>query len=58
MRLRKIKTRSHFPNDEAATKLIFLALGNITAVWGVLPDWKQAMNQFGILFEDRFRLMR
>ena len=34
-RLRKIiKTRSHFPSDEAATKLIFLALRNITADWG------------------------
>ena len=31
-RLRKIlKTRGHFPNDEAATKLIWLALRNITA---------------------------
>ena len=59
-RLRKIiKTRSHFPSDEAATKLIFLVLGNITADWGrAAPDWKQAMNQFAVLFEDRFRLMR
>lgn len=59
-RLRKIiKTRSHFPSDEAATKLIFLALRNITADWGrAAPDWKQAMNQFAILFEDRFRPMR
>ena len=59
-RLRKIiKTRSHFPSDEAATKLIFLALKNITADWGrAAPDWKQAMNQFAILYEDRFRPMR
>jgi transposase-like protein len=34
-RLRKIiKTRGHFPSDEAATKLIWLALRNITADWG------------------------
>lgn len=32
-----IKTRSHFPSDEAATKLIFLALRGITAIGGVLP---------------------
>jgi len=33
--LRKIiKTRGHFPTDEAATKLILLALQNITANWG------------------------
>ena len=32
--LRKIiKTRGHFPNDDAATKLIWLALRNITAKW-------------------------
>jgi putative transposase len=34
-RLRKIiKTRGHFPSDDAATKLIWLALRNITADWG------------------------
>lgn len=55
-RLRKIiKTRSHFPNDEAATKLLWLALRNITADWGrAAKDWKEAMNQFAILYEDRF----
>jgi putative transposase len=55
-RLRKIvKPRGHFPNDEAATKLIWLALQNITANWGhAAHDWKSAMNQFAILYEDRF----
>ena len=55
-RLRKIiKTRGHFPSDDAATKLIWLALGNITADWGrAAKDWKEAMNQFAILYEDRF----
>ena len=55
-RLRKIiKTRGHFPSDDAATKLIWLALSNITAYWGrAAPDWKRAMNQFAILYEDRF----
>ncbi|MBN3845179.1 IS256 family transposase [Burkholderia sp. Ac-20349] len=54
--LRKIiKTRGHFPTDEAATKLIWLALRNITADWGrAAHDWKAAMNQFAILYEDRF----
>ena len=34
-RLRKIiKTRGHFPSDDAATKLIWLALRNITKDWG------------------------
>ena len=54
--LRKIiKTRGHFPNDEAATKLIWLALRNITAKWERGPRfWKLAMNQFAILYADRF----
>ncbi|WLH38406.1 transposase [Pseudomonas sp. FP2196] len=54
--LRKIiKTRGHFPTDEAATKLIWLALQNITANWGsAAHDWKNAMNQFAVLYGDRF----
>ena len=54
--LRKIiKTRGHFPSDEAASKLIWLALRNITADWDRAGrDWKEAMNQFAILYEDRF----
>ena len=55
-RLRKIiKTRGHFPSDDAATKLIWLALRNITADWGrAAKDWKAAMNQFAILYDERF----
>jgi len=54
--LRKIiKTRGHFPTDEAATKLLWLALRNITAQWHHAPQhWKQAMRQFAILYDDRF----
>jgi len=55
-RLRKIiKSRGHFPSDDAASKLIWLALRNITAEWGrAAHNWKEAMNQFAILYEDRF----
>ena len=50
-----IKTRGHFPSDEAATKLIWLALRNITAEWSrPAYNWKSAMNQFAILYGDRF----
>jgi transposase-like protein len=50
-----IKTRGHFPSDDAASKLIWLALRNITADWGrAAHNWKEAMNQFAILYEDRF----
>jgi len=55
-RLRKIlKTRGHFPSEEAATKLIWLALRNITADWRrAATHWKEAMRQFAVLYEDRF----
>jgi putative transposase len=54
--LRKIiKTRGHFPNDDAATKLLWLALRNITATWKRGDrSWKLAMRQFAILYDDRF----
>ncbi|MBK8890896.1 MAG: IS256 family transposase [Dechloromonas sp.] len=59
-RLRKIiKTRGHFPSDDAASKLIWLALRNITADWGrAAKDWKEAMNQFAILYAERFEAAR
>ena len=58
--LRKIiKTRGHFPNDDAATKLIWLALRNITTKWERgAPFWKTAMRLFAILYEDRFTAPR
>jgi len=56
MQLRKIiKNRGHFPSDEAATKLIYLALRNITKKWTMSArEWKAAMTQFAILFPERF----
>jgi transposase-like protein len=56
--LRKIiKTRGHFPSDDAATKLLWLALRNITANWSRADKrWREAMNQFAILYEERFTL--
>ena len=50
-----LKTRVHFPSDDAATKLIWLALRNITEDWGrAANNWKSAMNQFAIMHEDKF----
>ena len=49
----------HFPSDEAATKLIWLALCNIISQWSrATREWKAAMNQFAELYEDRFTLAR
>jgi putative transposase len=60
--LRKItKNRGHFPNDEAAIKLLYLGIRNIstkrggdagTGTWG----WKQALNSLVILFPGRLPL--
>ncbi|NTY39849.1 IS256 family transposase [Burkholderia diffusa] len=60
MQLRKIiKTRGHFPNDEAAIKLLRLALRNVLAkAVRAAFDWKSAMNQFAILFGERFMQAR
>jgi transposase-like protein len=56
MQLRKIvKTRGHFPTDEAATKLLYLALRNITAKWRRGNHaWKAAMPYLAMLFGSRF----
>lgn len=52
-----IRNKGHFPNDEAATKLIYLALRNITAKWKNPPrEWHAAKVQFAIQFGDRFAL--
>ena len=55
-RLRKIiKTRGHFPNDEAATKLLWLALRNLTRRWTMpVRPWREAMTQFAVLYQERF----
>ena len=54
--LRKIiKTRGSFPSEEAALKLLYLALQNISEKWEVVQHWKAALNQFEILWGERIR---
>lgn len=56
MSLRKIiKTRGSFPSEEAAFKLLYLALRNTSARWEAIQHWKQALNQFEVLWGDRIR---
>ena len=56
MSLRKIiKTRGSFPSEEAALKLLYLALQNVSAKWDLVQQWKQALNQFEILWGDRIK---
>jgi putative transposase len=52
---RAVRIRGHFPNDEAATKLIYLVLRQAAATWKMPPkEWGEARTQFAIMFEDRF----
>jgi len=53
--LRKVtKARGHFPNDEAALKLVYLGIRNMEKKWTRQPKcWNLALNQLGIMFEGR-----
>jgi len=57
--LRKvIKTKGHFPSDEAAYKLLFLALRNIERRWHAKrpPTWKRIYAQLHLLFAERAQI--
>ena len=55
MTLRKvIKNRGSFPSTEAAFKLLYLALRNASKKWTMpIRNWKDALNHFAVVFEDR-----
>jgi putative transposase len=56
MSLRKIiKTRGSFPSEEAALKLLYLALRNVSAKWDTIQHWKQALNHFQLLWGERIQ---
>jgi putative transposase len=47
------KNRASFPNDQALLKLLYLTLMNISQKWVMpLQNWKAALNQFTIRFEE------
>lgn len=56
--LRKVtKNRAAFPTSEAAMKLVYMALQNISKKWTMpIRDWKQALNQLAIKFTGRVPL--
>ncbi|MGH9782236.1 MAG: IS256 family transposase [Candidatus Acidiferrales bacterium] len=57
MSLRKIiKNRGSFPSEESALKLLYLALQNASKKWETVQHWRQALNQFEILWGDRLRI--
>jgi len=54
MTLRKvIKTRAAFPNEEAALKLLYMALQNVARKWTHVQSWREALNRFQLLWPDR-----
>jgi putative transposase len=56
MTLRKVlRVHRSFPTDEAAMKVIFMAINNISKKWTMpIKDWKAALQRFAIEFEGRF----
>ena len=48
-----IKTRGHFPTEEAARKLIYLAIVNAQQRWRHAYNWSAALLSFKIHFGDR-----
>jgi len=59
MSLRKaIKTRGAFPTEDAALKVMYLALKNLAGKWQAVHGWREALNQFALLWEARFPQQR
>lgn len=52
---RAVRTRGHFPNDDAAMKLLFLVLNHAAEEWRRPPrEWFEAKTQFALVFGERF----
>lgn len=52
---RAVRTRGHFPSDDAAAKLIYLALNATSQEWKrSVREWHAVKSQFAIMFEERF----
>jgi len=50
------KTKTQFPNENAASKSIYLAIKNIEQAWThPIMQWGLILNQYLIIFEDRCR---
>jgi putative transposase len=57
MTLRKVtKNRASFPSPEAAVKLLYLALQNVSKKWNTVQGWPQALQQFTIRWGDRIEV--
>jgi putative transposase len=50
---KSIKARGHFPDEQAATKLIYLALIRAEVKWKKVMRWNNALRALKIHFGDR-----
>ena len=51
---RAIKSHGPFPNEDAALKVLYLAINRVSARWTMpVRDWREALNQFIIMYGDR-----
>lgn len=52
---RAVRTRGHFPGDDAAMKLLYLVLNHAAQEWKRPPrEWTEAKTQFAVIFGERF----
>jgi len=52
---RAVRTRGHFPGDDAAIKLLYLVLNTAAQEWKRPPrEWAEAKTQFAVIFGERF----
>jgi putative transposase len=59
MTLRKVtKNRGSFPTQDAAIKLLYLALQNVAKKWHTVQGWREALRQFAIRWPERIELAR
>jgi putative transposase len=59
MTLRKVtKNRGSFPSQDAAIKLLYLALQNVAKKWRTIQRWREALRQFAIRWPERIEQAR
>ena len=53
---KSVKIRKVFPSDDAALKVIYLAVDSASKRWTMpIRDWKPALNRFSIEFEEELK---
>jgi putative transposase len=48
------RNRKQYPNEESALKLVYMAIHEASKKWTLpIPKWREALNHFAIIFENR-----